>query len=124
MNNFVKWYCTVASLVASIVYILAGADLIYYGELGAHGESPPFIFFAAGAFYILVGYLVRLDRRWLRITLMIINALIMLIFFQMWAGRPDILTSAAGLGTKIAQFLLETGIVFLVVKTNRHRSYA
>jgi hypothetical protein len=59
---------------------------------------------------------VRIDKKWLRLSLGIINALIILIFFQMWSGRPDILTSVAGLGTKISQFLLEIGLIYLIIK--------
>jgi hypothetical protein len=59
---------------------------------------------------------VRIDKKWLRLSLSIVNALIILIFFQMWSGRPDILASAAGLGTKISQFLLEIGLIYLIIK--------
>lgn len=37
----------------------------------------------------------------------------------MWFSRPDILTSTAGLGTKITQFLLEIGLVYLAFNIMR-----
>ena len=122
MKKIATWYSTATSLVTAILYILAGTGIIYAGDIRETGEAPQFIFFLAGSFYIFVGYLVRQERRWLRITLTIINGLIIVIFFQMWAGRPDVLTSTAGLGTKIAQFLLEMGLVYLILNTRRRMS--
>lgn len=119
MKRTVIWYSIATSLTAAIIYILAGAGIIYAGDVIETNEAPPFIFFVAGAFYILIGYLVNIEKRWLRITLAIINGLVILIFFQMWATRPDVLTSAAGLGTKIPQFLLEIGLIYLLIKTER-----
>ena len=118
MKRIVIWICSLAALAAAIVYILGGAGVLYAGDITDTDEAPPFIFFMAGAFYVIVGYILRLEKRWLRITLAVINALVMLIFFQMWAGRSDVLTSAAGIGTKIPQFLLEIGIICLAVKTS------
>ena len=122
MKPVFKWYSTSMALAAALIYILAGAGILYYGDLVGTGEAPPFIFFVAGAFYILVGWLVRPERRRLRITLAVVNLLVIIIFFQMWFGRPDVLTSAAGLGTKIAQALLEIGLFYLIFTTERRIS--
>lgn len=119
MKSIIKWYATAMSLIAAVAYILAWSGVFYAGDITATGESPPAIFFVAGVFYILVGSLIHVERRWLYITLGIVNALVILIFFQMWADRPDVLTSTAGLCTKIAQFLLEVGIMYLVINTKR-----
>jgi hypothetical protein len=117
MKKAAIWYSIAASLVAAVVYILAGSGVLYAGDIAETGEAPPFIFFVAGAYYVLAAYLLTFEKRWLRITLAVLNALVILIFFQMWSARPDVLTSAAGLGTKIPQFLLETGLIYLIVKT-------
>ena len=117
MTKTVKWYSTFMSAAAAVIYILAGADILDAGDIRESGEAPPVIFYIAGAFYLFAGYLVHIEKKWLRLGLGIINALIISVFFQMWAGRPDVVTSAAGLGTKIAQFLLEIGLIYLIIKT-------
>ena len=119
MKKAAIWYSIAASLVAVVVYILAGAGVLYAGDITETGEAPPFIFFVAGAYYVLTAYLLILEKRWLRITLAVLNALVILIFFQIWYARPDVLTSAAGLGTKIPQFLLEIGLIYLVLRTGK-----
>ena len=117
MKRIIIWYSMLLSMVTAIVYILAGAGVLSTGLVPEEDEAPPFILYIAGAFYVLFAYLIRINIRWLRITLTVINALIILIFYQMWWGNTDVMTSAAGLGTKIAQFLLEIGLIYLIIKT-------
>ena len=105
------------SMITAIMYILTGAGVLSTGLIPEEGEAPPFIMYVAGGFYVLFAYLIRINKRWLRITLTVANTLIILIFFQMWWGNTDVLTSAGGLGTKIAQFLLEIGMIYLIIKT-------
>jgi hypothetical protein len=40
----------------------------------------------------------------------------MVVFFSMYAQKPEIMFSAARLGTKIAQILLEAGLIALIVR--------
>lgn len=117
MLKITAWYSTIMSLGTAIVYFLAGLDVLSDGLVPEADESPPFIFFVAGVFYLLVGYLVHLKKRRLRLTLGILNALIILVYFQMWAGTSAVLISPAGLGTKIFQILLEIGLIYLIIKT-------
>ena len=64
-----------------------------------------------------MSYIVHLKNKWVRLSIGIINALIILVFIQMWYDAPEVLTSPAGLGTKIAQLLLEIGLIYLIIKT-------
>lgn len=105
------------SVITAAVYILAGAGVLSTGLVPEEGEGPPFILYVAGGFYLIFACLIRINKQWLRLALTITNGLIILIFYQMWWGNPDVFTSAAGLGTKITQFLLEIGLIFLIIKT-------
>jgi len=40
---------------------------------------------------------------------------VLLLFFIMYAGQPDIILSIPGLGTKSAQALLEIGLIYLIL---------
>lgn len=112
------------SLVTAVFYILAGTGTFSDG-LGEVDESPPVIFYVAAGFYVIVSYLVRIKNKWIRLSLGVINALIILIFFQMWSGNPEVLTSPAGLSTKIVQVMLEIGLIYLIIKVwNRNRDNA
>jgi hypothetical protein len=122
IHKVTVWYSTVCSGITAIIYFLAGAGVLSAGLSENPDESPPFIFYVAGAFYAIVGYLVHIKKKWIRMSLGIINALVICIFFQMWYADPEVLTSPAGLGTKIAQLLLETGLVFLIVRTWKSNS--
>jgi len=46
----------------------------------------------------------------------IINTLVMFMFFSMYANRPSVMLSAGGLTTKIAQLLLEAALLLLIVR--------
>ena len=117
MQKIVVWYSTLFSLITAVIYILAGAGVLSTGLVPEEGEAPPFIMYVAGGFYVIFGCLVRINKRWIPIALAVTNGLIILIFFQMWWGNTDVLMSAAGLGTKIVQFLLEIGLIYLIIET-------
>src|SRR4030043_1331242 len=117
MQKVVTWYSILLSAVTAVVYILAGAGVLATGLVPEEGEAPPSIMYVAGGFYVILGCLVRINKRWIPIALAVTNGLIILIFFQMWWGNTDVLMSAAGLGTKIVQFLLEIGLVYLIIET-------
>ncbi len=122
MKRFVTWYSTAFSVITAAVYFLAGAGILSAGLSVEPDEAPPFIFFVAGAYYLIIGYLVRIERKWLRLTLAVLNTFVILIFFQMWSGNPEVLTSPAGLGTKIPQFFLEAGLIYLTVQAWKKRT--
>lgn len=58
-------------------------------------------------------------RRWLWIIGAILNFIPIVVFYAAYAGRPEIMLSAPGLFTKIAQVLLEIGLIYLIVMFKR-----
>jgi hypothetical protein len=116
--KFLMIACLVLSLVAAAVYILMGTDVISVPGLKS-GDAPPGIVFAAGGCYILGGVLILARRRWLWITGLVMNTLVLVIFFMMYNQKPEIMFSVPGLGTKIAQILLEAGLVYLIATFKR-----
>jgi hypothetical protein len=112
--------CLVLSLVAAAVYFLMGADVISVDSLNT-ADAPPGIVFVAGGCYVLGGLLILARKRWLWITGLVMNTLVMVIFFMMYSQKPDVIFSLPGLGTKIAQILLEAGLVYLITTYGRFR---
>ena len=110
--------CTVLASIAALVYFLTGAAALQPGNLQPD-DAPAFMAYAAGAFYFGGGLLLLLKRRKLWITGAILNAGVIVLFFVFYSQRPDVLLSIPGLATKIPQLLLEAGLLYLIVKSNR-----
>jgi uncharacterized membrane protein len=122
MKKKVVWVCLVLALAAALGYFLMGAGVIRAGDPNlsdaASGSDAPWGFdWIAGGFYVVAGLALLLKKRWISIALAVINLIPIVVFYLMWAGRPDIMWSAPGLITKIAQILLEIGLVYLLVKS-------
>lgn len=109
------YVCVGLAVVAAIVYILTGAGVLSAGDL-SDVKVPAGIAYVAAAGYIIGGGLILLKRRGLWITGFIINSLVIIIFYAMHASRPSVLSSTPGLITKIAQALLDAGLVYLILK--------
>lgn len=112
------WVDLVLALAVAGCYVLIGARLLDVGNLAAAEQPAPIIFTAAGC-YVLGGLLILLRRRWLLIVGASINALVMLAFVSAYLHRPAVLFSAGGLASKVAQLLLEVGLVALLVLGTR-----
>jgi hypothetical protein len=108
--------CLVLALTAAAGYFLMGAGIIHAADLTLD-DAPPGFTWIAGAFYVLVIILVYTGQHRSLAALSIINAIPIMVFIVMWAGRPDVLFSLPGLMTKIPQILLETGLIYLAVKS-------
>ena len=106
--------CVVLAGLAALFYFLTGAGILQPGELDVE-EAPSTIAYVAGAGYVVGGLLILVRKRWLWIIGAVINALVIMIFFIMYAGRPVVMFSVPGLATKSAQILLELGLFYLVV---------
>ena len=111
----VAYICLGLALVAAVVYILMGVGVLDAGDLG-DVKAPPGITYIAAAGYIIGGLLIFLHKRPLLITGAIINALVIIMFFVLHRNNSTVLASAPGLITKIAQILLEAGLVYLILK--------
>jgi hypothetical protein len=104
-----------------------GAGVIQAGDPAlndaANGSDAPWGFdWIAGGFYAIAGLALLWKKRWITIALAVINIIPIAVFYFMWAGRPDVMWSAPGLITKIAQILLETGLIYLLVKNKSGNS--
>ena len=119
MQKTILFACLALALIAALGYILMGAGVIQAGNLTTD-DAPPVIGYVIGGCYAVGGFLVLLKRRWLLITGAAINGFAIVIFYLMYAGQPDVITSAPGLITKIAQVPLEAGLIYLI-RTFRRR---
>ena len=106
--------CSVLALIAAIGYFLMGAGVIHAADLTLK-DAPPAFAWIAGVFYLAAGTVLFLNKRWVPVALVIINVFPVLIFYVMWRSRWDVMFSAPGLITKIAQILLEIGLIFVLV---------
>jgi hypothetical protein len=105
--------CVALSLIAAMVYFLMGANVITVPGINSD-NAPAGIVYAAGGGYVLGALLILLRKRWLWVTGLVINTLVVVVFYSMYNQNPDIMFSLAGLGTKIAQILLEVGLILII----------
>lgn len=113
-NLPVIWLVMGAAVLTAVVYLMMGWDILGAGDLTA-AEGPPGIIYVAAGSYLVGGLLILLRRRWLWIMGAVINALVILFFFSLYAERPSVLLSPGGLFSKAAQILLEVGLIYLIV---------
>ena len=114
--------CTVLAFIAAIFYLLLGAGVITAGSLMGTPVTRAFIFVAAGC-YIVGGLLVLAKKRWLWTVGLVLNTLVMAVFFVMYSGKnPAVIFSLPGLGTKIPQIILEAGLIYLIAAYQRKNS--
>lgn len=123
MTKTISWVCLVLALVAALGYFLMGAGIIQAGDpvlndASSSDTTAPWGFdWIAGGFYVIAGLALLLKKRWVPVTLAVINIIPIAGFYFMWADRPDVLWSAPGLITKVAQILLELGLVFYLIRS-------
>lgn len=108
------WIAVVLALIASLSYILMALDILGVGDLGV-GEKPANIIFVAAGCYLLGGLLILAHNRWLLLFGAFINAMVILFFFNLYQNRPAVIFSPGGLVSKIAQILLETALIYMIV---------
>ena len=111
------------ALGAAVSYLMIGLNVLTVGDLQP-SEAPAAITYVCAGGYLLGGLLILLRRRSLWIVGAVVNALVMLIFFAAYAGRPSVMFSPGGLATKAAELLLEVSLIYLIFtySTRRHRS--
>ena len=105
--------CTAMAIISAIAYTLMGVGLLQAGGLTG-GETMPAFYYVIPGGYVVGGLLVLLRKRWLLLTGATVNAFTILVFYTAYAARPDVMLSAPGLITKIAQVLLEIGLIYLI----------
>jgi hypothetical protein len=110
----VMWLAVALAMIAALAYLMIAWNILGVGDLNMT-EAPPAIVFVSAGCYILGGLLILLRRRWLWIIGIVINAMVMLFFFQMYQARPAVMFSPGGIATKAAQLLLEITLIYLLL---------
>jgi|WetSurMetagenome_2_1015567.scaffolds.fasta_scaffold293626_1 hypothetical protein len=110
------WLAVSLALLTAVAYIFIALGLLPVGIQGSSSEESVIIFVAAGC-YVLGGLLILTQRRWLWIIGILINALVVFFFLNMYHARPEVMFSVGGLVTKIPQILLEILLVYLLIKS-------
>jgi hypothetical protein len=117
MKGKIMIACLAMALVAASAYILMGVGIFKPGNLTS-GDMPVF-YYVIPAAYIAMGVLVFLKKRWMFITFAAITAFTIVAFYAMYANQLDVMWSAPGLITKIAQVILEAGLIYLIFTYKR-----
>jgi hypothetical protein len=105
--------CMVLAFIAAIFYVLLAAGIITAPSL-ASKDWQRILIYVAGGCYILGGLLILAKKRWLWIIGLVMNTLVITMFFIMHSNNPAVILSLPGLGTKIPQIILEVGLVYLI----------
>ena len=105
--------CLALAILAAVMYFLTGSDIVKVPTLNPARDLST-IAFVAGGCYVLGGFLILFRKRWLWIVGLVINTLVIAFFFMMYNQKPDIMLSLPGLWTKIAQVLLEFGLIYII----------
>jgi hypothetical protein len=112
--------CLALALIAALIYFLMGINTIPIPTVNGEKAQAAIVYVAAGC-YLTGGLLIFLRKRWLWIVGLIANTFVIAIFFLAYNQKPDIMFSFPGLVTKIAQILLEAGLIYLLVKFQRKK---
>jgi hypothetical protein len=110
----VIWLAVALALIAAIAYVMIAMGILGVGDLNMAQDAGVIVYVAAGC-YLLGGLLILARRRWLWIIGVLINALVMLFFFNMYQSRPAVMFSPGGIATKVPQLLLEVTLIYLIV---------
>ena len=105
--------CTLLALIYSVAYALMASNVISAPNLTT-GDVTVAIASAAAAGYALGGLLMLVQRRWLWITGLVVNSMVIAMFFAMYSQNTEVMLSLPGLATKGSQLLLEGGLVYLI----------
>jgi hypothetical protein len=114
--NYVRvmWLAVALALIAALAYVMIALNILGAGDLETT-DAPPTIAYVAAGCYFLGGLLILVRRPWLWIIGAVINALVMLFFFNLYQGRPSVIFSPGGIATKVPQILLEAVLLYLIV---------
>jgi hypothetical protein len=110
----VIWLAVALALIAAIAYVMIAMRILGVGDLEVEQDAGIIVYVAAGC-YLLGGLLILVRRRWLWMVGVLINALVMLFFFNMYQSRPAVMFSPGGIATKVPQLLLEATLIYLIV---------
>lgn len=109
----ILWAAVGLALFTALAYVLMAINVLGVGDLQMN-EKPAGIIFVAAGCYLLGGLLILLRNRWLLLFGAFINAMVILFFFNLYQDRPAVMFSPGGLVSKIAQFLLEVALIYVI----------
>lgn len=118
MKKLVMFACLAMALISALVYVLMANGMMHAGDIMYEEPAPAYLYIIPAG-YAIGGLLALLEKRWLWIAGAIINAFTIVVFYSAYARQPDIMLSAPGLITKIAQVLLEIGLIYLIITFTR-----
>jgi hypothetical protein len=107
--------CLVLALITAAVYVLLETNVITI-PAGSAEDGPKWFGYIMAGCYALGGLLILTGKRWLWTIGLVLNTLVIAIFYIMYFQKLEIMSSLPGLGTKIAQILLEIGLLYLIFK--------
>jgi hypothetical protein len=110
----IMWLAAALALVAALIYVLIALDILAVGDLTPAEDQASVIYVAAGS-YLVGGLLILLRNRWLWVVGAVMNALVILFFFQQYQNRPEVALSAGGLVSTATQLLLEVTLLYLII---------
>lgn len=110
----VIWLAVALAIIAALAYVMIAAGWLAIGDIVPAQEGGAVIYVAAGS-YLVGGLLILARRRWLWVAGVMMNALVMLFYFQMYQARAAVLFSPGGLVTKLAQLALEAALLYLII---------
>lgn len=103
------------AVIVAIGYVLIALGALSVGDLSSSEDGGNIVYVAA-ACYLVGGLLILTRKNWLLIIGVIINTMVMVMFFSMYSARPAVMFSPGGLTTKIAQLLLEAALLVLIMR--------
>jgi hypothetical protein len=119
MAKKIMLICMGLAFVAALIYVLMAQGIMHAGDLAPGEEGlPPYFYIVPGG-YVLGGLLILVRKRWLWIPGAVINGFGVAMFYGAYYAKPEIMLSAPGLITKIAQILMEIGLIYLIVTYKR-----
>jgi len=114
MYRLAAWGTFIMALIAAIAYILMGMGVLKAGNLT--DDAMPSFFYIIPTAYIIMGVCLFLRWRWVRIAEAVIVFFTIAVFYARYFDQPDVMWSAPGLITKLAQILMLAGLIYLLVK--------
>ena len=112
-NTRSLWIAVGLAIFTAASYILMQFNILGVGDLQMD-EKPAGIIYVAAACYLVGGLLILLRYRWLLLFGAVINAMVILFFFNLYQDRPAVMFSPGGLVSKIAQILLEFALFYII----------
>jgi hypothetical protein len=112
MSRMVFFLVLAMAIVAALTYVLLGAGVLTAGSLGA--DAMPSFYYIIPAAYVIMGIFVLSRWRWIKILSAVVVVFTIGVFYTKYASQPDVMWSAPGLITKIAQIIMLAGLIYLI----------